>query len=242
MNVKLTDNERTVLETVRDSPIPVGSWNMVDLLSRKGIEVSASTAGRMLNRLEKRGYLSKDNVNQGRRITAKGTAKLERIRQERSLAPLSRRLGEAINTNVLSRYLQVLEARKVIEGASVRLAAKNITAAELQKLKRIVAGRELSYRRGDTVMPHDLAFHSLIAEASRNEVLSLLYQTVAAQGQQSPRFEYIRKQVGGTHMDSHREIYDALRKRNAALAERLILRHLDILIGDVKRYWHRFLE
>src|SRR4030042_5107539 len=103
METRLTDRERVVLERSRESPLPLGSWNMVDLLARKGIEVSASTVGRMLNRLEKRGCLSKNNVNQGRPHTAKGTALLERIQQQRSLQPLSERLGEAIKTNGAAR-------------------------------------------------------------------------------------------------------------------------------------------
>jgi GntR family transcriptional repressor for pyruvate dehydrogenase complex len=242
METRLTDRERVMLETIRESPLPLGSWNMVDLLARKGIDVSASTVGRMLNHLEKRGYLSKNNVNQGRTITAKGTALLERIQQQRSLQPLSERLGEAINTNVLDRYLKVLEARKVIEGATVRLAAENISEAELRKLERIVTRREQSHHRNESVMPYDIAFHSLIAAASRNEVLSLLYQTIAAQGQQSRRFEYIRKQVGAPYLNSNRNILNALKERDAALAEKLIKRHLDTLISDVKKYWHTFLD
>ncbi|TFG89495.1 MAG: FCD domain-containing protein [Gemmatimonadales bacterium] len=87
-----------------------------------------------------------------------------------------------------------------------------------------------------------MAFHSLIAAASRNEVLSLLYQTIAAQGQQSRRFEYIRKQVGAPYLNSNRNILNALKKRDVALAEKLIKRHLDTLIRDVKKYWHTFLD
>jgi len=242
METTLSDRERIMLETVRESPLPLGSWNLVDLLARKGIEVSASTVGRMLYHLEKRGCLSKNNSNQGRTITAKGKSLLERIQQEQSLLPLREQLGRAINTNVLDRYLMVLEARKVIEGATVRLAARNITDAELRKLERIVIRRERSYRRAESVMPHDIAFHSLVASASRNEVLSILYRTIAAQGQQSRLFEYIRKQVGAPYLNTNREILSALKNRNAALAEKRIRHHLNTLIGDVKKYWHKFLD
>jgi GntR family transcriptional repressor for pyruvate dehydrogenase complex len=231
MEITLSDRERIMLATIRESPLPLGSWSLVDLLARKGIEVSASTVGRMLYHLEKRGCLSKNNRNLGRTITAKGKALLERIQQEQNLLPLSEQLGRAIN-----RYLMVLEARKVIEVATVRLAAKNITDAELRKLERIVIRRERSYRRAESIMPHDIAFHSLIAAASRNEVLSLLYRTIAAQGQQSRRFEYIRKQVGAPYLNSNREILNALKNRDAALAEKRIRQHLVTLISDVKKF------
>jgi GntR family L-lactate dehydrogenase operon transcriptional regulator len=242
METRLADREQIVLEMIRQSPQPLGAWNLAELLAQKGVNVGASTVGRMLNHLETLGYLSKKNCNQGRTITAKGKTLLDRIERERMLRPISEQLGEVINTNVLGKYLMVLEARKVIERATVRLAARNISEEELRELGRIVARREESLRKGESIAPHDIAFHGLIAAASRNEVLSLLYQTIATQGQQSQRFELIRRRVGGPSLKSHREILNALQQRDANLAEQRITQHIDALISDLQKYWHEFLE
>jgi len=242
MESRIAERERVLLQMIRQSPQPLGAWNLVELLAEKRLEVSVSTVGRMLNHLEKQGYLSKRNCNQGRTITSKGKAFLERIEREQMLRPFSEQLGEAIGTNVLSRYLMVLEARKVIERATMRLAAQNISEEELHELERIVARREESLRKGESIARHDIAFHELIARASRNEVLSLLYKTIATQGQQSKRFESIRKRVGGLALSSHREILAALRKRDPDLAEQRITQHIDELISDLQKYWHEFVE
>ena len=87
-----------------------------------------------------------------------------------------------------------------------------------------------------------MAVHTTIARASRNEVLSLLYQTIATLGQQSPRFEYIRRRVHAPYQDSHRRILGALQARDADGAEANIVQHIDALISDVKKYGDEFLE
>jgi len=242
METRTTPREQIILEAIQDSAEPLGAWNLAELLARKGINVGTSTVGRMLNHLEKQGYLTKSNVNQGRTITRKGKALLKRIAQEQMLRPINEQLGEVINTNILGKYLMVLEARKVIERTTVRLAAQNITKNELRQLGRIVAQREESLKKAESIAPHDIAFHSLIATASRNEVLSLLYQTIATLGQQSQRFENIRKRVAGPYLNSHREILNALKQRDADLAEKRITQHIDALISDVKKYWQEFFE
>ncbi len=242
MESRTTERELLILETVRGAAEPLGAWNLVELLAGKGVQIGASTAGRALNHLEKRGYLAKSDVNQGRTITAKGLALLQRVEQERHLRPLNAQLGEVVNSKVLENDLMVLEARKVIERATVRLATRYISEQELAELERLVREREESYRTGGTIAPLDVAFHTVIARASRNEVLSLLYQTIAALGQQSRRFENIRRRVEAPYQESHREILEALRARDADRAEAQIIRHIDALIRDVQKYWDEFLD
>lgn len=237
------DNEREVviLEVIREAGQPVGSWNLVELLAARGMRLGASTVGRALNHLEKQGYLSKSNVNQGRTLTDKGRTLLGRVERDRHLRPLSEQLGEVVESQVLENYLMVLEARKVIERGTARLAAEHISEEELRELERLVQQREESYRRGGSVISLDVAFHTTIARASRNEVLRLLYQTIATFGQQSPRFEYLRRRIGAPFQESHREILEALRAHDAGRAEQGIVLHIDALIRDVKSYWHEFL-
>jgi GntR family transcriptional repressor for pyruvate dehydrogenase complex len=238
--MKLTDREITALEIIRDSEHPLGAWNLEEILSRKGIQIGSSTVGRMLNRLEKQGYLTKKHFNQGRTITSEGRALLSRNQQEQLLKPLSERLGDMLNTRVLEKYLLVLEARKVLERAIVRLAAEQITDEKLKRLEQIVEQREERHRQSKSRADLDIAFHMAIAKACSNEVLSLLYQTVATLGQQSQLFELLRQRVGAPYLTSHREILEALISRDSDRAEECIVQHIDMLIGDVKKYWDTY--
>jgi GntR family transcriptional repressor for pyruvate dehydrogenase complex len=239
--MNFTDREITVLEVIRDSEHPLGAWNLEEILAGKGIHIGASTVGRLLNRLEKQGYLEKKQFNQGRTITEEGRTFLARYQQEQLLKPLSDRLGDVLNTRALEKYLLVLEARKVLERAIVRLAAVHISDAELARLERIVARREERHQQQKSAADLDKAFHTEIARACRNEVLSLLYQTVTTLGQQSQAFEVLRLRVRAPYMTSHREILEALVSRDPDRAEERILQHIDMMVADVKKYWDTYL-
>ncbi|MGB4607371.1 MAG: winged-helix domain-containing protein, partial [Sedimentibacter sp.] len=71
MHKILQDKEIAVLESLKASMGPMGSWNLVEKLEEKGYYISSATIGRILNSLEKRGYAKKDG-NNGRIITQEG--------------------------------------------------------------------------------------------------------------------------------------------------------------------------
>jgi GntR family transcriptional repressor for pyruvate dehydrogenase complex len=242
METGCTPREILILETIQGSSEPLGAWNLVELLAARGVQVGPSTAGRVLNHLEQQGYLARSALNKGRAITEKGLACLARVEQERHLRPLNEQLGEVVNSRELETDLMVLEARKALERTTVRLAAERIRDDELAELERLVSEREAGYQRGESVAALDVAFHTLIARASRNEVLNLLYQTIATFGQQSRRFENMRRRVGAPYQEAHRHIVEALRARDGDAAEAEIAQHIDALIRDVKRYWEEFID
>jgi len=240
MDMTFTDREITILEVIGEYGEPLGAWNLAELLDDKGIHVGTSTVGRTLNRLEKHGFLTKQQSNQGRSITEKGRAFLSDYRQEMQLKPLSRRLRDVLNARVLEKYLMVLEARKVLERAIVRLAATEIGTDEIDRLERNVQERENRLRQSKSHADLDIAFHTTIAKACRNQVLSLLYQTITTLGQQSELFQALRQRVGAPYLTSHREILEALKNRDPERAEKSIVQHIDMLIADVKRYWDTY--
>lgn len=59
MHKILQDKEIAVLESLKASMGPMGSWNLVEKLEEKGYYISSATIGRILNSLEKRGYAKK---------------------------------------------------------------------------------------------------------------------------------------------------------------------------------------
>ncbi len=240
MNRQFTNREITVLEVIREAQEPLGAWNLEELLAQKEIHVSTSTVGRMLNRLEKQGYLTKQQSNRGRTITDAGRSLLNTYRQELRIRPLSEQLTQVLNSQVLEKYLMVLEARKALERPIVRMAAEKITPEQLSRLERIVQEREKRHQQSKSHADLDVAFHTKIAEACGNKVLSLLYQTITTLRQQSELFEALRQRVGAPYLTSHKEILEALQNHDPDRAEERIERHIDMLIGDVRKYWSRY--
>ncbi len=226
-----------VLKILAESDQPMGSWNIVDEITEQGIEVSTATIGRVLKQLEKAGYLKKENVR-GRIITDKGLNALKSAANQTELNHYHNALNELVVSDTLNNYLQVLEARKAIERATVALAADKITDKELKKLEKIVKKQISDREKGLSIANDDIDFHLLIAKASGNEALLSLYMILSKMGQQSELFEKLRDKVGKPYNDSHLAIFTALANHDSASAEAALIRHIDILKEDVNKYWH----
>ena len=240
MDATFTDREIKILQLIEEYEEPLGAWNLAELLAEKGINIGTSTVGRTLNRLEKHGFLTKKQSNRGRTISEKGRAFLTDYRHEIQLKPLNKRLRDMLNTTVLEKFLMVLDARKALERAIARLAATHITEEQISRLESNVQERENRLRQSKSHADLDIAFHTGIANACGNQVLSLLYQTIATFGQQSELFQSLRQRVGSPYLNSHREILEALKLKDPDRAEECIVRHLDMLIGDVRKYWDTY--
>jgi hypothetical protein len=233
------EKEIAILECLKENTSPMGSWNLLDKLEKRGLPSSSATVGRVLNHLEHRGYARKVGAS-GRTITQKGLEYLTSARISDHMQKHTEMLGPWISSDVLEDYLRVLEARRAIERETARLAAANIKEPELCGLKTLLEEQEKKYRQKESVAEIDVSFHRLIARASCNKVLEVLYSMLFSYGQQSLLFEEIRNQVNAIYMVSHWKIYDALRARDQDSAEAAMVSHIEALMVDVRKYWKKF--
>lgn len=241
MSPELDERDLIVLEAIRDSDGPIGSWALVETLEGKGYRVSSASIGRILYRLEKLGYVEGQG-NKGRIITAAGGKAIEHAKALRSLDTHRQRLESLVNSKVLEDFVMVLQARKAIERETVRLAAENVTEAGLGRLGQILEEQEVRAKRGESIAEIDIAFHREIAKSSHNSALMALYEILATMGQQSELFEFVRSQVDATYRQAHRLVLEAIAAHDADAAEECIIRHMDSLIEDVTKYWDLYYE
>ena len=68
-------------------------------------------------------------------------------------------------------YLELIEARRIIEGELVRLAATRRTEGQLEDLSGIMASMEAARHDAAAFLEADLAFHIALAEAANNRIL-----------------------------------------------------------------------
>ena len=124
-------------------------------------------------------------------------------------------------------YRSIYEVRYYLEAAAARRLAEHGTEDDFNALEAIL--RKL-HNRDLTVLERldlDYGFHESIARRSGNPLLALLVETMA----------YVFKDViktgifvaGGIEdaIIRHQRIFDAMRKHDAALAERMVWEHLD---------------
>ncbi|MFC5999553.1 FadR/GntR family transcriptional regulator [Quadrisphaera sp. GCM10027208] len=138
---------------------------------------------------------------------------------------VGRRVAEARNRDVL-------EVRRTLEVGAARLAATRRTAADVAELRELLARRTAARTAGDLddVAAADLALHRAIARASRNPVLSELYDHLI-----DAIAENVRVNIGvrlrtadNDHADLVAAIVDGDPQRAALEAARFI----DELLGE----------
>jgi len=121
---------------------------------------------------------------------------------------------------------EMFEARRALEMAIAGLAAERATGEQLASLAEEMAGMYASLELPEDYLIHDMRFHQMVAAASGNRILTALMNMVAA-----TLFDVRRKTVRRAHdlkesAEMHREIYRAIRDRNAEEARNKMRAHL----------------
>ncbi|MFC7623858.1 FadR/GntR family transcriptional regulator [Microlunatus sp. GCM10028923] len=133
---------------------------------------------------------------------------------------------------------QVIEARIAIESESAALAAARRTPADVRRLRRALADRELAELadgRGDSciagLVDADLALHRAVVAAAHNVIMIELYDGFVPRLRQA-MIELLRLRPRRRPLDDHPEhaaLVAAVIDRDAVAAARLSRSHLDAL-------------
>jgi GntR family transcriptional repressor for pyruvate dehydrogenase complex len=125
-----------------------------------------------------------------------------------------------------STQRKLFEVRRVLEPGLASLAARRASTEQIGKLRAVLGEQEAQVQRGETGVEEDTAFHFLIAEATGNEVLlrivdslmDLLRKTREASLQHDTRPARSLKQ--------HQTVLEAIEARDPAAAERRMREHI----------------
>ncbi len=133
-----------------------------------------------------------------------------------------------------STFLELFEARKVLEPGIAAMAATRINADELERM-------EACHRQSlDQIDDHaefvaaDIALHDLIAQAAKNSILERFMAGIRQLGQVSRQRTVERPGVPRQSVQDHRAIIDALHKRDPQAASQAMLHHLDHIEREFK--------
>lgn len=120
---------------------------------------------------------------------------------------------------------QVIEARSVIEVALAGWAAERATEEEIAAISQLLDQMEAIQNDMESYVNNDVKFHLAIAEAAHNDMLAnvlRIFQHVLRVW-----METTYKESGDTKdsMALHREIYEAIRSRNAPAVREMMADH-----------------
>ena len=136
--------------------------------------------------------------------------------------------GARVRMVSLTRAIEILQAREVLEGLTAGRAAERITAKDAAALRADLAAQRKQLDRGDLLGASDAnaAFHRRIVAIARHETAERLISSLHAQ---MVRFQYRTILAPGRSESSfaeHAAIADAIIAGDARAAERAMRRHI----------------
>ena len=140
---------------------------------------------------------------------------------------------ESINLSISSRlqmerdsFIKLWEVRKILEVGMVDLSARQITEPFLTNLWRCIEEMEKNIANQDVFISFGIRFHRLIAEAGQNEILILIWDTLANLIRRSHDKIYRISRSPKRSLLAHKKIYFALKKRDVQKAMEAMKQHM----------------
>ncbi len=157
-------------------------------------------------------------------------------------APSSNRVGEGLadllTLSVISAA-DVTEVRLILEVGIVPLVCERATEDDLAKLEKICERAEAAVRSGEYTMDMSLEFHTAVAQATHNPALEMLVESFRGPILMSLKeAKEVAPEMGGLGSQEHERFVQAVRRRDADGAARIMREHLARTAGRV-RHEHR---
>lgn len=127
------------------------------------------------------------------------------------------------------------DLRRVVEPASVRLAAQRATQEDIAGISAALEGMKRAVKDGGDYVTYDLRFHQGLLRACRNRMLIQMSKALGALLRTS--FELSTSKKGGPadSLPLHQAVLDAVIARNPAKAEKAILVLIDGAHEDIEQ-------
>lgn len=141
-------------------------------------------------------------------------------------------LDHAVHTDQIS-IQQIYDTRRTIELRTVALAAMRRTDSEADDIVALAAAMRADLPDLRKVMEHDIAFHEVIARASRNPMFSLIVGSFHVVTRETWHIGWNSRPTDDERMSSiicHEAIAQAIRRRDHQVAQTLMAEHFDLSV------------
>jgi len=135
--------------------------------------------------------------------------------------------------------MELLEARQFIEIGAARLAAKNATPKQIKEMGVLIDDMTKANKREDTqkLSEQDIEFHFLIAQATQNRVIIHLLATIRGLMEKFMHEAFLILHDQKRYLKAHRDIYNAIKKKDPLKASSLIKKHIADVQKDLQQYY-----
>ncbi|OUM03279.1 FadR/GntR family transcriptional regulator [Variovorax sp. JS1663] len=129
----------------------------------------------------------------------------------------------------------LVDLRRVVEPAAVRLAAERATDADIAAIEEAYAGMKAAIERGGDYVSNDLRFHHGLLAAAQNRMLAQMSKALDALLRTSFELSTAKKDGPAQSLPLHRAVLDAVIAHNPARAERAILKLIEGAREDIEQ-------
>ena len=140
-----------------------------------------------------------------------------------------------IKAGLTREYIRdLLELRRMVEPAAVRLAAERATAHDIAEIELAYAGMKQAVEHGGDYVTHDLRFHQGLLRACRNRMVIEMSKVLGALLRTSFEISTSRPDGPASSLPLHRAVLDAVIARAPQKAERAALVLIDGANDDIE--------
>ena len=129
---------------------------------------------------------------------------------------------------------ELMDLRRVVEPAAIRLAAQRATAEDLARIESAFEGMKRAVKDGGDYVTHDLRFHQGLLSACRNRMLIQMSKALGALLRTSFELSTVKKGGPAKSLPLHRAVLDAVIAHNANKAEKAIIVLIDGAQRDIE--------
>ena len=120
----------------------------------------------------------------------------------------------------------ITEVRLTFEPQTARLAAERASAEDIRELEEVVERMSKAVTSHELPRSYDLMFHQIVARAAGNPVLQLLGETMLEVASRTITELHPSEDTIRHVLRCHRQVLAAIRRRDGALAERVMREHI----------------
>jgi GntR family transcriptional repressor for pyruvate dehydrogenase complex len=134
-----------------------------------------------------------------------------------------------------STFLQLFEARKILEPGIAMLAAERITEAEVAALEDCLRRAEAALEDHDAFLEMDIQLHTQLTRAASNPILTRFMVSLGELTRASRLRTVQIPGVAEETLEDHRRIVGAVERRDGEAAREAVLLHLDHVESRLER-------
>ncbi len=129
---------------------------------------------------------------------------------------------------------EVAELRRIIEPATVALAAERATPQDILAIETAYGGMKSAIENGGDYVRHDLDFHQGLLRAGRNRMLAQMGDALGALLRTSFEISTSKPHGPATSLPMHRAVLDAVIAREPLKAQKAALKLIDSARDDIE--------